>query len=335
MYYNPFSLEGKTILVTGASSGIGRATAIECSRMGAKVIITARNKERLQETLSVMEGDGHRLVAMDLSQTKNIEKLVSEIDTLDGLVNNAGIADYLPLQFIEPNRLGRILTINTETPMILTATLVKERKLNKNAAIVFTSSVGGNIVASLGGSMYAATKGAVSGFVKAAALELAKRKIRVNAVLPGMIDTNIMGSEITEEQLAEDAKKYPLKRYGKPEEVAYAMVYLLSDAASFVTGASLVVDGGYTIQLFFMLKEKIMMDIKDFVNNMAEQFYDTDASEFTPDTEFKALEEWESLTALTVIAMIDKEYGVTVSGKDIREAETIEDLFNRVQELKG
>lgn len=246
--YNPFSLEGKTILVTGASSGIGRATAIECSRMGAKVIITARNKERLQETLSVMEGDGHRLVAMDLSQTKNIEKLVSEIDTLDGLVNNAGIADYLPLQFIEPNRLGRILTINTETPMILTATLVKERKLNKNAAIVFTSSVGGNIVASLGGSMYAATKGAVSGFVKAAALELAKRKIRVNAVLPGMIDTNIIGSEITEEQLAEDAKKYPLKRYGKPEEVAYAMVYLLSDAASFVTGASLVVDGGYTIQ---------------------------------------------------------------------------------------
>ena len=96
--------------------------------------------------------------------------------------------------------------------------------------------------------MYGASKGAVSGFVRAAALELAKRKIRVNAVLPGMIDTNIMGNEITEEQLDEDAKKYPLKRYGKPEEVAYAMVYLLSDAASFVTGASLVVDGGYTIQ---------------------------------------------------------------------------------------
>ena len=246
--YNPFSLEGKTILVTGASSGIGRATAIECSRMGAKVIITARNEARLQETLAAMEGEGHQLIAMDLAQPENVAKLASEVEALDGLVNNAGMADILPIEFIEPDRLGRILAINTEAPILLTSALTKERKLKKNASVVFTSSVGGNIVAHLGNSMYGASKGAVSGFVRAAALELAKRKIRVNAVLPGMIDTNIMGSEITEEQLAEDAKKYPLKRYGKPEEVAHAMVYLLSDAASFVTGASLVVDGGYTIQ---------------------------------------------------------------------------------------
>lgn len=246
--HNPFSLEGKTILITGASSGIGRATAIECSRMGAKVIITARNKERLQETLSAMEGEGHRFVVADLSKAENIAALVVGLEPLDGLVNNAGMTDILPIEFIDTDRLSRILAINTEAPILLTSALAKERKLKKNASVVFTSSVGGNIVAPLGNSMYGASKGAVSGFVRAAALELAKRKIRVNAVLPGMIDTNIMGNEITEEQLDEDAKKYPLKRYGKPEEVAYAMVYLLSDAASFVTGASLVVDGGYTIQ---------------------------------------------------------------------------------------
>lgn len=248
MYYNPFSLEGKTILVTGASSGIGRATAIECSRMGAKVIITARNEERLQETLSNMEGEGHKLIVMDLSISDNIKQLILEVEPLDGLVNNAGIVDILPVEFIDKERLTRVMSINTQSPILLTAGLARARKLKKKASVVFTSSVGGNIVASLGNSMYGASKGAVSGFVRVAALELAKHKIRVNAVLPGMIDTHIMGDEITEEQLAEDAKKYPLKRYGRPVEVAYAMVYLLSDASSFVTGANLVIDGGYTIQ---------------------------------------------------------------------------------------
>lgn len=245
---NPFSLAGKTILVTGASSGIGRATAVACSHMGAKVWLTARNGARLQETLAQMEGSDHKLIVMDLAQPENIDRLVGEVEPLDGLINNAGMTDILPVEFIDKDRLGNLMAINTESPILLTAGLVRARKLKKNASVVFTSSVGGNIVAHLGNSMYGASKGAVSGFVRAAALELAKRKIRVNAVLPGMIDTNIMGSEITEEQLAEDAKKYPLKRYGKPEEVAYAMVYLLSDAASFVTGAGLVVDGGYTIQ---------------------------------------------------------------------------------------
>lgn len=246
--YNPFSLEGKTVLVTGASSGIGRSTAIECSRMGARVIMVSRNEARLKETLSAMEGEGHSVIAMDLASSDNIERLVNEMMPLDGLVNNAGMTDILPVEFIEKERLQRLMAINTESPILLTAGLAKARKLKKNSSIVFTSSVGGNIVAHLGNSMYAASKGAVSGFVRATALELAKRKIRVNAVLPGMIDTNIMGSEITKEQLMEDAKKYPLKRYGRPEEVAHAIIYLLSDAASFVTGANLVVDGGYTIQ---------------------------------------------------------------------------------------
>lgn len=246
--YNPFSLTGKTILVTGASSGIGKATAIECSRMGAKLWLVGRNEERLQATLNALEGEGHHSIAMDLSVPENITALVDKVDRLDGLVNNAGMTKILPVEFINQESLSQVLSINTEAPILLTASLVQQRKLKKGASVVFTSSIGGNIIAPPGNSMYAASKGAVSGFVRAAALELARRHIRVNAVCPGMIQTNILGAEITEEQLAEDAKKYPLKRYGRPEEVAYAMVYLLSDAASFVTGASLVIDGGYTIQ---------------------------------------------------------------------------------------
>ena len=246
--YNPYSLAGKTILVTGASSGIGRVTAIECSRMGATLWLVGRNEERLQATMNEMDGEGHHSVAMDLSIPENIAALADKVDRLDGLVNNAGMTKTLPVDFIEPEALEKVLSINTEAPILLTSYLAKKRKLKKGASVVFTSSIGGNIIAHPGNSMYAASKGAVSGFVRAAALELARRHIRVNAVCPGMIKTNILGDEITEEQLAEDAKKYPLKRYGKPEEVAYAMVYLLSDAASFVTGASLVIDGGYTIQ---------------------------------------------------------------------------------------
>jgi NAD(P)-dependent dehydrogenase (short-subunit alcohol dehydrogenase family) len=246
--HNPFSLVGKTVLVTGASSGIGKATAIECSRMGAKLWLVGRNEERLQATLDELKGEGHHSVTMDLSIADNIAVLADKVDKLDGLVNNAGMTKILPVNFIEPEALDKVLSINTEAPILLTAYLTKKRKLKKGASVVFTSSIGGNIIAHPGNSMYAASKGAVSGFVRAASLELARYHIRVNAVCPGMIKTNILGEEITEEQLAEDAKKYPLKRYGRPEEVAYAMVYLLSDAASFVTGANLVIDGGYTIQ---------------------------------------------------------------------------------------
>ena len=123
--HNSFSLEGKTILITGASSGIGRATAIECSRMGAKVIITARNKERLQETLSAMEGEGHRFVVADLSKAENIAALVVGLEPLDGLVNNAGMTDILPIEFIDTDRLSRIWAINTEAPILLTSALAK------------------------------------------------------------------------------------------------------------------------------------------------------------------------------------------------------------------
>ena len=249
MLYNPFSLTNKTILVTGASSGIGKATAIECSKMGAKVIITARNEEKLKETLSLLEGDGHQMIIADLSNTDEIDNLVSQLPEINGLVNNAGKTITLPCNFITEEKLADIVSVNMTAPILLFSKLLKKKKLIKGSSVVFTSSINGIKTGSVGSSVYCATKGALSGFVKTAAIEYATKQIRVNCVCPGMINTNILEfGVVTEEQLVEDAKKYPLGRYGKPEEVAWAMIYLLSDASSFVTGSNLVIDGGYTIQ---------------------------------------------------------------------------------------
>lgn len=246
--YNPFSLAGKTILITGASSGIGKATAIECSKLGAKVIITGRNRVRLEETLFSMSGNGHLLVEADLQNEADIDMLINSLPTLDGVVNNAGITKTIPTTFISAQSLLELLQINTIFPILLTQKLLKKKKLAKPASIVFTSSISGNYIAALGNVMYSTTKAAINGFVKNAALDLASKKIRVNAVCPGMIDTGILSAgTITEEQLKEERKKYPLKRFGKPEEVAFAIIYLLSDASSFVTGTNIVIDGGFTL----------------------------------------------------------------------------------------
>ncbi|MCL2327848.1 MAG: SDR family oxidoreductase [Bacteroidetes bacterium] len=245
---NPFSLLGKQILVTGASSGIGRAIATECSKMGAKVIITARNEERLQETLSQMYGDGHSLILADLAVERDRISLVEQAPKLDGLVNCAGIVRTLLFPFVDAASLEEVMNVNFTAPTLFSAQLVKNKKLVKNASIVFISSISGNACVWGGNSMYSASKGAINGVMKNMALDLAAKGIRVNSVNPGMIETHIFdGGVIDEEQLVEDKKRYPLKRYGKPEEVAYATIYLLSDASSWVTGSSLVIDGGYTL----------------------------------------------------------------------------------------
>lgn len=246
--YNPFSLAGKTILITGASSGIGKATAIECSKLGAKVIITGRNRLRLEETFSSMSGNAHLLIEADLQYPSDIDMLIDSLPMLDGVVNNAGMTKTIPMAFISEEILLDVLRINAISPILITQKLLKRRKLAKSASIVFTSSISGNSVGVLGNTIYSTTKAAVNGFVKNAALELAPKNIRVNTVCPGMIDTGILSSGIiTEEQLDEERKKYPLKRFGKPEEIAYAIIYLLSDASSFVTGSNLFIDGGFTL----------------------------------------------------------------------------------------
>lgn len=245
--HTPFSLKDKTVLVTGASSGIGKAIAIECSKMGAEVIITARNEKRLQETLHEMEGDNHKVVIADLSLDEDIDQLADAMPKLDGIVHCAGFTIPKPFNFLNKDDFDAVMKVNFSTPVFLTQKLLKSRKINKQGSIVFISSISGVYISSVAGSLYSASKGAVNGIIKGMAIELAGRQIRVNSVNPGMIETDIFSGTISEEQLNEDKKKYPLKRYGKPEEVAYAVIYLLSDASSWTTGSNLLIDGGYTL----------------------------------------------------------------------------------------
>ena len=246
---NPFSLEGKTILVTGASSGIGRATAIACSQMGAVVVVTGRNEPRLHETLDALEGSGHQMIVADIANDDQIDYLVDQIPAINGLVNNAGITETCPTQFIKRDKLNRVMEVNTIAPILLTQRILKKKKLGKGGSIVFTCSISGTCVCGGGNVLYSASKGAIHGFMKNAALDLAHKGIRVNDVCPGMIDTHILDAgTISGEQLEIEAQRYPMKRFGKPEEVAYGIIYLLSDASSFVTGSSIVIDGGFTLQ---------------------------------------------------------------------------------------
>lgn len=248
MTSNPFSLDGKTILVTGASSGIGRATAIACSQMGASVVVTGRNEERLRATYESLEGEGHMMIVADLADDAQIDMLVGEVPPLDGLVNNAGITEPCPTQFIKRDKLSRVMEVNTIAPILLTQRLLKKKKISRGGSIVITCSISGTVVCGGGNVLYSASKGAIHGFMKNAALDLAAKGIRVNDVCPGMIDTHILdGGMIGSEELEKEKSLYPMGRFGKPEEVAYGIIYLLSDASSFVTGTSIVIDGGFTL----------------------------------------------------------------------------------------
>lgn len=245
--YNPFSLEGKTILVTGASSGIGQTTAIECSKMGAKVIVCGRNKERLEQTISQMEGTEHSSFEGDLLNQEVIEKLVKEVPILDGVVLSAGKGLTLPFPFCTREKFDDIFNINFFSPVELLRLLTKKKKLNQNSSVVIIVSVGGTHIHSVGNSIYGASKSALQSMVNFTAMELATKKIRVNGICPGMVNTPLIRrGTLTEEQFQADMERYPLKRYGEPIDVAHGAIYLLSDASSWVTGTSLVIDGGVT-----------------------------------------------------------------------------------------
>lgn len=247
--YNPYSLEGKCILITGASSGIGRAAAIECSKLGAKVIITARNNERLQETFEMLEGDGHLLYPCDLSNHDSIAQLAYDIPAINGMISNAGTNKMIPISFMKYDEVQEIFNVNTVAPMLLLKEVCKKKKLSKGSSVVFTSSMAGVGAAATGNGVYTASKGAISSFIKVAALELAPRKIRVNAVCPGMTQTPmIYDDNVQDEELKKDMERYPLGRYGEPRDIAWAMIYLLSDASSWVTGTNLIIDGGLTVR---------------------------------------------------------------------------------------
>lgn len=246
---HPFSLAGKTIFITGASSGIGRSIAVECSKMGANLILTGRNEDRLQETMDKLEGEGHQQHIADLSQSGQIALLIEKLPLLDGFVSNAGMSRLLPVQFINEKDLQTVFQINTVASIMLTRGLVKQKKFRNPSSIVFTSSISGVYSVSPASGIYAASKGAIHGFMKTAALELAKKGIRCNSVNPGFVETDLTEfKELTDAQRQTHLEKYPLKRFGKPNDVAFAVIYLLSEAASWVTGTALRIDGGFTLE---------------------------------------------------------------------------------------
>lgn len=251
MSYNPFSLEKKNILVTGASSGIGRSIAIECSKMGAHIILVARNINRLNETLELLEGEGHLIVPVDLTKEEDIINLINRIPQLNGCVHCAGIPQMSPISYFKRDDIKSLFDVNTFAPMILTSLLIKKKKILKGSSIVFISAISGVYIGTTGDTAYGASKGAINGFIKGASLELAPKNIRVNGITPGLVPSPILelSNKIFNEEhhISVAIEKYPLKRLGKPEDIAYGAIYLLSDAANWVTGTNLIIDGGYII----------------------------------------------------------------------------------------
>lgn len=244
MSFNPFSLEGKTILVTGASSGIGRGIAVTCSKMGASVIINGRNLSKLQQTISLMEGDRNTIVAGDLTNKTSLTEIVENLPKLDGIVHCVGIGQRMPCKDLTENDVVQVMDVNFKAPVLLQAEILRQKKINKGASIVFIASIA-SWSPSIGNSMYSASKGAIISYANCLSLELAPRNIRVNCISPAMVWTDLIQNEaVDEEQLKEDEKRYPLKRYGKPEDIANLAVYMLSDASTWMTGSNVKISGG-------------------------------------------------------------------------------------------
>lgn len=250
--FNPFSLENKTILITGASSGIGRQVAINCSRMGAKVALIGRNGDRLEETLVQMEGVGHTAISYDLTElgglTEMVAGIVEQMGAIDGLVNCAGISTVLPLKLMVPEKVEEFFKINVYATIELTRQVLNIKNVSKQGcSVIFFASVMG-VVGENAKSLYSLTKGALISGCRSLAIEYAPKKIRVNVVSPGIVETAINRNQ---PYLADPDKrkiterKHPLG-LGTTEDVANACIYLLSDASRWVTGQNLVIDGGYT-----------------------------------------------------------------------------------------
>ena len=241
---SPFTLSNKTILITGASSGIGRAIAISCSMMGASVYITGRNRTRLEETISMMDGDNHHFMVADLTNEDDRMSLVSALPNIDGIINNAGVGSRVLCKNITEFDIDKVMNINFKSSVLLQSLLLNQKKINKGGSVVFIASRAYDSP-SIGNAIYSASKGAIISYAKCLGLEVAPRKIRVNCICPAMVWTDlILQDGITKEDMEEAQKIYPLKRYGTPDDIANLVVYLLSDASVWMTGSCIDITGG-------------------------------------------------------------------------------------------
>jgi len=247
MKESPYTLKNKTILVTGASSGIGYSAAIAASQMGARLFLTGRNSLLLDKCMSSLEGDGHKCLPLDLTAESAIENLVLACPEIDGVIFSAGIAEVVPFKMITEKHINRIMRLNFEIPVYISQALYKNKKLRTAASLVFITA-GAEFISPVGSSIYSASKAALNAYVRSIALELAKIKIRANCVSPGYIETPMFEKLATQTSVSEFVKLVPLGII-QPAEVASSIVYLLSDASRWVTRSTLVVDGGLTISV--------------------------------------------------------------------------------------
>ena len=242
--FNPFSFQGKQILVTGASSGIGKGIAIACSKRGASVIVNGRNEQRLTETLSELAGESHMILSADLCNEVSVRDMVAKLPKIDGIVHCAGIGQRILCKQLQSEDVEKVMAVNFKAPVMLQTEILKQKKINKSASIVFLTSIAAESP-SIGNAIYSASKSALISYSNCLAIEVAPRKIRVNCISPAMVWTDlILKGGVDEEILKEDEKAYPLKRYGKPEDIANLAIYLLSDASSWMTGSNVKITGG-------------------------------------------------------------------------------------------
>lgn len=253
MSYNPFSLENKVIIVTGASSGIGAQCAIDCSKMGAKVVLVARNEERLQHTLSQMDGEGHLLLPFDLSVSDGLKEaikgVVEKVGKINGVVNCAGISSVTPLKLVTDELLDQFFHTNVYSAINLSREVTRVGNFDKEGgcSIIFFASIMG-ICGDKCKTVYSATKGALISAARSMACELAKNKIRVNVVSPGAIETPINAKlpHMADPELRKELEEKHLLGLGECSDISNACIYLLSDASRWITGQNLVIDGGYS-----------------------------------------------------------------------------------------
>ncbi len=249
---NNLNLNNKNIIITGASSGIGRQCAITFSQFGANIILVARNKEKLEQTLNKLNKGNHITFAHDLTEYDKLEEIINisvgKIGRISGFVHSAGIEMILPLKGMQPSYYEKMFAINVIAGFEIAKIISKKKYLDeKGASFVFISSVMG-ILGQPGRVGYCSSKGALISGVKAMSLELAKKNIRVNCVLPGVVETemsNEMFQRLSEESKKEIVDMHPLG-LGMPEDIANASAFLLSDASRWMTGSNLIVDGGYS-----------------------------------------------------------------------------------------
>lgn len=244
----PFHLHNKTILVTGASSGIGQQIAKSICEMGGNVIISGRNNERLQSTFNNLIGTNNKKIVADLLNKNELNELIDQLPALDGIVHCAGLVQPFPIKFLSEDKISETFLTNYNIQVLLMAAITRQKKINKNASIVFISSISA-AHPHKGGALYSGSKAAIESFSKVVALEFYPLSIRSNCIAPAMVKTPMYDyaeKGASKETLDEHVKKYPLG-VGKVEDVANTAIFLLSDASKWITGTTITLDGGFLL----------------------------------------------------------------------------------------